>query len=108
MRRTSRTASGRRPASGRSCCGNDHVALSARPDREAIPGWLAEHGLDTAVGSDMPDAYQDGDREYQGRLRIVMAGNVPASSWPGLSGPPMPARAATGGPDKPDHDDKGN
>jgi hopene-associated glycosyltransferase HpnB len=30
----------------------------------------------------------------------------PASS-PGLSGPPMPARAATGGPDRPGHDEEG-
>jgi mannose-6-phosphate isomerase-like protein (cupin superfamily) len=28
----------------------------------------------------------------------------PPSSWPGSSGPPMPARAATGGPDEPGHD----
>jgi hypothetical protein len=30
-----------------------------------------------------------------------------SSSWPGLSGPPIPARAATGGPDRPGHDDWG-
>ncbi len=31
----------------------------------------------------------------------------PSWSWPGLSGPPMPAHAATGGPDKPGHDENG-
>src|SRR5690348_2677886 len=29
---------------------------------------------------------------------------VAIPSWPGLSGPSPPARAATGGPDKPGHD----
>jgi len=28
-------------------------------------------------------------------------------SWPGVSGPPIPAHAATGGPDKPNHDEGG-
>jgi len=31
-------------------------------------------------------------------------GSVPLPSWPGLSGPPPPAQAATGGPDEPGHD----
>jgi hypothetical protein len=35
-----------------------------------------------------------------------VAGSSHFSSWPGLSGPPVPARAATGGPDKPGHDAK--
>src|SRR3954470_23911025 len=33
------------------------------------------------------------------------AAAIATSSWPGLSGPPIPARAATDGPDKPGHDD---
>ncbi len=33
---------------------------------------------------------------------------VPLSSWPGSSGPPPPAPAATDGPDKPGHDEGGH
>nr|WP_294564750.1 hypothetical protein [uncultured Rhodopila sp.] len=35
-----------------------------------------------------------------------LTGASHSSSWPGLSGPPVPARAATGGPDMPGHDGK--
>src|SRR5664279_4261493 len=45
------------------------------------------------------------DRASTRHRRFV---TVPPSSWPGLSGPPIAAGAATGGPDKPGHDGRGS
>ena len=46
-------------------------------------------------GRALPHRHQD---------KLGTGRNSPNTSWPGWSGPPEPARAATGGPDKPGHD----
>jgi RHH-type proline utilization regulon transcriptional repressor/proline dehydrogenase/delta 1-pyrroline-5-carboxylate dehydrogenase len=63
------------------------AALAAALTESAVQPWLAE-----------PGSYQDQDPGG--------AWHSPHPSWPGLSGPPIAACAATDGPDKPGHDDE--
>ncbi|WP_146101877.1 double-strand break repair protein AddB [Rhodopila globiformis] len=94
------------------CCSARRVVLSCpvrRDNAPAVPArWLTRL-----------DMFLAGRNSVAGGVRAAVspaAASRPegslswpdgTSSWPGLSGPSPPARAATGGPDKPGHDGKG-
>ncbi len=76
------------------------VAIVGGIDRQ--PGADAVHDA-----GDLPDVRPAGvaaGREEAGERRGGTVTCSPHASWPGLSRPPQPARAAIGGPDKPGHD----
>jgi hypothetical protein len=78
-------------------------AVGANGHRIALAYFLAGiPGVGAQGGA--PDRDGDGpERFYPDRKRVM----APHIVWPGVSGPPIPARAATGGPDQPGHDGKG-
>nr|WP_294553688.1 hypothetical protein [uncultured Rhodopila sp.] len=104
----------------------DHMdadAVFANLDVMRRAGWIVTTPLQTRaradtvllVGDGLADAWPDmAGRLALGEAPTVTAGSrrvvhvcPPSSSWPGLSGPPVQAPAATGGPDKPGHDGGG-
>jgi formylmethanofuran dehydrogenase subunit B len=86
-------------------------------------GWIITTPLQTRARADtvllVGDGLADAWPDMAGRLALADAPTVsggsrrvvhvcaPLSSWPGLSGPPVPAGAAIGGPDTSGHDDAG-
>jgi formylmethanofuran dehydrogenase subunit B len=107
----------------------DHMeaeAVFANLDVLRRAGWIVTTPLQTRaradtvllVGDGLAEAWPDmADRLALGEAPKVTGGSrrvvhlgpssSPLTSWPGVSGPPLPARAAAGGPDKPGHDDRG-
>src|SRR3954470_12558940 len=60
------------------------------------PGHLRFDGAGWMAGTTPYRMHRSGNRS---------AAAIATSSWPGLSGPSVAARAGIGGPDKPGHDD---
>ena len=75
---------------------NDHAALWT--ELRSIGNWLGE--------SDAISDYADLAADYgDAQILSLQICAISPSSWHGLSGPPIPAHAAKGGPDKPCHDE---
>jgi tRNA threonylcarbamoyladenosine biosynthesis protein TsaE len=84
----------------------DGIVLVEWPDR--LGEMRPETALTIAFRPGDGDAREATLTGWDGRLPLSFsAWSAPASSWPGLSGPPVAAGAAIGGPDKPGHDDSG-
>ncbi len=83
-----RRADGAGHLAGSAAAGGIRVQPACRDGGEAHPGG------------------EEADRGCGGRGGLkIRQGVAVASPWPGLSGPPLRQHAATGGPDKPGHDD---